>query len=78
MILDECSISPDVDWWRGTCSDDRLFLSSAAEWGSSVYEFDLHSSFQLIKSWHAPMTCENDENICDLKYNDTLLHMAIF
>jgi hypothetical protein len=24
------------------------------------------------------MTCENDENICDLKYNDTLLHMAIF
>jgi hypothetical protein len=76
MILEKCSISSDSDWWRGTCSDDTLFLSSA-EWGSPIYEFDLHSSFQLIKSWHPPIACQNNEIICDLKYNSGFLGIAI-
>lgn len=77
MMPEECSISTNVDWWRATCSDDVLFLSSA-EWGSSIYEFDLRSEFQFIKAWHAPMTCKQDEIICDLKYNNSFLAMPIF
>jgi hypothetical protein len=76
MILEECSILTNVDWWRGTCSDDTLFLSSA-EWGSSIHEFDLRSSFQYIKAWNTPITCEKNEIICDLKYNNGFLAMPI-
>lgn len=75
MKTEKCSIAHDVDWWRGTCSDDKLFLSTV-EWGSSVYEFDLHSSsFQRLKVWHSPTTCGKDEIICDLKYSNN--HLAI-
>lgn len=77
MMLEECSISFNIDWWRGTCSDDTLFLSSV-EWGSSIHEFDLRSSFQFIKAWHSPITCEKDEIICDLKYNNGFLAIPIF
>jgi hypothetical protein len=77
MILEECSISSNVDWWRGTCSDDILFLSSV-EWGSSIHEFDLRSSFQFIKAWHTPITCDKGEIICDLKYNNGFLAIPIF
>lgn len=77
MILTECSLSPNVDLWRATCSDDILYLSTA-EWGSSIYEFDLRSCFQFIKTWHAPVTCGEDEIICDLKYNDGFLAIPIF
>lgn len=74
MKTDKCPISCDVDWWRGTCSDDKLFLSTV-EWGSSIYEFDLHASFQQLKVWHSPVTCAKDEIICDLKYANH--HLAI-
>ncbi len=41
MMLEQCPISlSSIDWWRGTCSDDTLFLSSV-EWGSSIHELDL-------------------------------------
>ena len=74
MAAEPCPIVNDIDWWRGTCSDSTLFLSTV-EWGSSIHEFDLRSSFQPIRQWHSPMTCAKDEIICDLKYaND---HLAI-
>ncbi|CAF1168013.1 unnamed protein product [Adineta steineri] len=77
MILEECPIPSNIDWWRGTCSNDTLYLSSA-EWGSSIYEFDLRSTFQFVKTWHTPITCEKDEIICDLKYNNGFLAIPIF
>jgi hypothetical protein len=77
MIIEKCPISSNLDWWRGTCSDNTLFLSSV-EWGSAIHEFDLCSSFQFIKAWHAPITCEKDEIICDLKYNSAFLAIPIF
>ncbi|CAF3677484.1 unnamed protein product [Adineta steineri] len=77
MILEECPIPSNIDWWRGTCSNDTLYLSSA-EWGSSIYEFDLRSTFQFVKTWHTPVTCERDEIICDLKYNNGFLAIPIF
>lgn len=77
MMLEECSISSNIDWWRGTCSDDTLFLSTV-EWGSSIHEFDLRTSFQFIKAWNSPITCEKNEIICDLKYNNGFLAIPIF
>ncbi|CAF2107438.1 unnamed protein product [Rotaria magnacalcarata] len=77
MVLSECSISANTDWWRSTCSDDVLFLSTA-EWGSSIHEFDLRESFQFIKTWHTPATCAIDEVICDIKYSNGFLAIPIF
>jgi hypothetical protein len=77
MMLEKYCISFNEDWWRGTCSDDILFLSSA-EWGSSIHEFNLRSQFQFIKAWNTPVTCGKDEIICDLKYNNGFLAVPIF
>jgi len=77
MILEKCPIPSKIDWWRGTCSDDILFLSTV-EWGSSIYEFNLQSSFNTVKEWHAPITCGKEEIICDLKYNNGFLAIPIF
>jgi hypothetical protein len=77
MRLKNCSIPSTKDWWRGTCSNDILFLSTV-EWGSSIYEFDLQSSFKGVKEWHAPITCRKEEIICDLKYNNGFLAIPIY
>ncbi|CAF1488858.1 unnamed protein product [Rotaria sp. Silwood1] len=77
MTLENCSISFSENWWRGTCSEDNLFLSTV-EWGSPIYEFNLRSSFKFIKKWHSPITCETNEVICDLKYKNSFLAMPIF
>jgi hypothetical protein len=77
MTLEKCPIPWKIDWWRGTCSNDILFLSTV-EWGSSIYEFNLQSSFELVKEWHAPLTCRKEEIICDLKYNNDFLAIPIF
>lgn len=77
MKLEKCPISSETDWWRGACSDDTLFLSTV-EWGSSIYEFNLRSSFKIIGEWHAPVTCTKDEIICDIKYNSGFLATPIF
>ncbi|CAF4383654.1 unnamed protein product [Rotaria sp. Silwood2] len=77
MILEKCSISSNIDYWRATSSNDTLFLSSA-KWGSSIHEFDLQSRFQFIKAWYPPVTCGEDEIICDLKYINGFLAIPIF
>ncbi|UJR29284.1 hypothetical protein I4U23_010498 [Adineta vaga] len=78
MKLERCSIVPAKnDWWRGTCSNDTLFLSTV-EWGSSIYEFQLGGSFKLMKEWHSPITCGKHEIICDLKYNNGFLGIPIY
>ena len=77
MNLEECSISSTVDWWRGACSDNHLYLSTA-EWGSAIYQFDLETPFQLIQTLQTPISCDEHEIICDLKYNNDFLAMPIF
>lgn len=77
MILEKCPVPSKVDWWRGTCSDDILYLSTV-EWGSSIYQFNLRSSFKFVKEWHAPKTCKKEEIICDLKYHNDFLAMPIY
>ena len=46
--------------------------------GSSIYEFNLHSSFEIDKKWYAPVTCRKEEIISDLKYNSSFLTIPIF
>lgn len=77
MKLEKCPISCKVDWWRGTCSEDILFLSTV-EWGSSIYEFNIRSLFKPIKELHAPVTCTKEEIICDIKYNSGFIAVPIF
>ncbi|CAF5090904.1 unnamed protein product, partial [Rotaria sp. Silwood1] len=77
MLLEKSPISSNQTWWRGTSSEDDLFLSTA-EWGSSIYVFNIRSSFELIKEWHSPITCGKDEIICDLKYKNSFLAIPIF
>ncbi|CAF4975534.1 unnamed protein product [Rotaria sp. Silwood1] len=77
MKLDQCPISSVADWWRGTTSEDTLFLTTV-EWGSSIYEFNLRSSFKAGKEWHVPVTCKKEEIICDIKYNSGFLATPIF
>ncbi|CAF1036614.1 unnamed protein product [Rotaria sordida] len=77
MTLEKCPISSKVDWWRGTCSEDTLFLLTI-EWGSSIYEFNLGSSFKAGKEWHSPVTCKKNEVMGDIKYNSGFLAIPIF
>ncbi|CAF1295004.1 unnamed protein product [Rotaria sp. Silwood1] len=77
MLLEKPPISSNQTWWRGTSSEDDLFLSTA-EWGSSIYVFNIRSSFELIKEWYSPITCGKDEIICDLKYKNSFLAIPIF
>ncbi|CAF1109253.1 unnamed protein product [Adineta ricciae] len=78
MKLERSPITPGKhDWWRGTCSNETLFLSTV-EWGSAIYEYEIGGSFRLIKEWHTPVTCKKDEIICDLKVNADFLGMPIY
>ena len=77
MTLKTCPIKYEAEWWRGTCSDDILFLSTV-EWGTSIYEYNIRSRFEAVKEWHAPVTCKSEEIICDIKYNNGYLATPIF
>jgi len=59
-----------------TCSDATLFLTTNT-WSSSILQFDLLSSFQLIKQWNSPSSCEYDELIHNISYNNGTLALII-
>ncbi|CAF3541963.1 unnamed protein product [Rotaria sordida] len=63
-------------WFSCTCSDQSLYLSTC-EWGSSIFEFNLSSSLQLINQWKPPLTCEKCDGINDIKYNNETLALMI-
>ncbi|CAF1020312.1 unnamed protein product [Adineta steineri] len=65
------------NWRSGTCSNTNLFLSTN-ELGSSIYEFTLLPSIQLVKEWSSPTTCRKDESIDDLCYKNDKFAIIIF
>ncbi|CAF1289543.1 unnamed protein product [Rotaria sp. Silwood1] len=65
------------NWRSGTCSNTSLYLSTG-ELGTSIYEFTLIPSIQLIKEWSSPITCRKDECIDDLCYKNGKLAIIIF
>jgi hypothetical protein len=63
-------------WWSCTCSDTSLFLTNTTM-GTNIYQFNLLSSFQLIKQWKPPNSCKQHEYIDDIKYNNGTLALVI-
>jgi hypothetical protein len=63
-------------WWSCTCSDTSLFLTTTTM-GTNIFQFNLLSSFQLIKRWKPPNSCKKHEFIDDINYNNGTLALII-
>src|SRR5207248_35003 len=63
-------------WWSCTCSDTSLFLTNTTM-GTNIFQFNLLSSFQLIKQWKPPISCKQHEYIDDIAYNNGRLALVI-
>jgi hypothetical protein len=59
-------------WLSCTCSDAVLFITTNGR-GSDIFEFNLLSSFNLIKQWSAPRSCDINESIHSIAYNNGTL-----
>jgi predicted secreted protein len=53
-----------------------LFLTNTTM-GTNIFQFNLLSSFQLIKQWKPPNSCKQHEYIDDIKYNNGTLALII-
>ena len=65
------------NWWSCTSSNTSLFLSTY-EHSSTIMEFTLQPSIQLINKWTSPITCNKDEYIKDINYNNQTLALTIY
>jgi hypothetical protein len=63
-------------WLSCTCSDASLFLT-ANEYGSDIVEFNLLSSFNLVEQWSAPKSCDINESIHNIAYNNETLALLL-
>jgi hypothetical protein len=63
-------------WLSCTTSETSLFLSTKV-WGSSIMEFSLLPTIELVKQWQSPDTCTRDEVINGIVYNNGTLAMMI-
>jgi hypothetical protein len=64
------------DWLSCTCSDTSLFLTTHGS-AASIFEFNLFSSFKLIKQWNAPKSCNYNELIENINYNNGKLALLL-
>jgi hypothetical protein len=58
------------------CADKSLFLSTY-EVSSSIMEYSLSASLQLIKHWKSPDTCQNKEIIHQIRYSNETIALLI-
>jgi hypothetical protein len=63
-------------WLRGACSDTSLYLLTY-ELPSSIIEYRLLPSIQLTRHWKSPDTCEKNEIINHMRYNNETLALII-
>jgi len=77
MTIERIQTIPKRNWWSCTCSNTSLFLSTY-EYGSSIMEFNLQPSIQFIKKWTSPITCNKDEFIKDIFYNNQSIALTIY
>jgi hypothetical protein len=61
-------------WLSCTTSDTSLFLSTKV-WGSSIMEFNLLPTIELVKQWQSPDTCTRDEVINGIVYKTIHIEM---
>ncbi|CAF0949286.1 unnamed protein product [Rotaria sp. Silwood1] len=74
MSIDNLYTVSKRDLLSCTCSDIVLFVCTN-EGASSVLEFILFPSIELIREWNSPLTCMKDEIINDIVYNNG--HLAL-
>ena len=53
-----------------------LFLTTNNN-GSDIFQFNLSSSFDFIKQWNPPKSCDDDELIHNIAYNNGTLAVII-
>ena len=66
----------EQDWSSCTCSDTSLYLTARRE-GTNIFEFNLLSSFDLIKRWKPPNSCKQYEVILNTAYENKTLALVI-
>jgi hypothetical protein len=76
MLIGIFPLIQSQKWLRGACSDTSLFLSTY-ELSSSIIEYSLSPSIQLIKHWKSPDTCEKNEIISHMRSNNETLALII-
>ena len=83
FLLDEniTSIEPikTIDkkkWLSCTCSNASLFITINED-GSDIFEFNLLSSFKLIKQWNPSESREQNDLIHNIAYNNDALALMI-
>ena len=76
MSIENIQTLPKRKWLSCTTSETSLFLSTKV-WGSSIMEFSLSPTIELVKQWQSPDTCTRDEVINSIVYNNGTLAMMI-
>jgi len=76
LSIEKISTIQSQKWYSCTCSDVSLFLTTY-EFGSSVMEYSLFPSIQLIRQWDSPDSCQTDEVINRMRYNNETLALLI-
>ena len=76
MSIEHIPILRKHKWLSCTTSDSSLYLTTKV-WGSSLFEYRLIPTIELIKQWHCPETCSSDEVINAIVYHHQCLAMMI-
>ena len=64
------------NWLSCACSNTSLFVTTN-KWGSDIFQFNLLSSFNLVKQWNSSESCEQNEVIHNIAYNNDALALMI-
>jgi hypothetical protein len=76
MLIEKISTIQNIEWSSCTCSDASLFLSTN-ERSSSIMEFNLLPNIELTTHWKSPVTCEKNEQIDSMIYNNGTIALII-
>ncbi|CAF4093329.1 unnamed protein product [Rotaria sordida] len=76
MSIENLQMIEKQIWFSCTCSDTSLFLS-LDEISSSIMEFNLLPSIKLVNKWKSPYTCNKNEYIDNIVYDNFKLALMI-
>ncbi|CAF0790995.1 unnamed protein product [Rotaria sordida] len=74
--IEQIQINPEQTWRCCTCSHTSLYLISSHHL-TDIFQFDLQSSFQLIKRWKISYLSKEHDIIIDMIYNNETLALLI-
>ena len=77
--LESCAPLQDhlkQNWFSCTCSEEYLYISTC-QWSSSIFQLSLSTPVDLVKEWKSPLTCEVNQGINDIKYNNQTIAILI-